>query len=555
MKTRMELLIANQETIYKEIGSKNLAEQAFNLALEDSKAFEKLFENENRITQNLNADQLAKLLEKHYRKFVEQQYKKDRSSGNDSSNLESTINFFVKQKILDKSSMSNEEKNKIIKDFKNKILPPTSYAKTLSGFEKNEDDSESSLLTLKMTRSISENLSEDELKKLGKDTTILTHEFTAFHRGKVASIGSSLTGKREILVLDPQSDKLKKLYSEFSKNFNKNDAVEDVYKKTQQFINSKFEANNEEDIVYENWIKENKEFLTLENGKKVPVIPLEKYVEEQTGVCRHKALLTSFFWTKLIEDGLLPPGEIHHNRDFIKFELEESRAKHAWLVYKETKNNKLYLIDPEHRKFEEISIHNKNLVSHYGKEAVENMLQRYKSPIEKSLVENKEFKQKLVGNNSLDERMKKSVNNVYQSIISDEERFKEAFLNTNDYKVSIKKFSAEQVASIICLYSGILLRNNPEDPTNGMTRSGILDEKTYSDLCNNVLSKTAYPTFRELMKDKKAAELINTSFLKKNRDFMENYVKELESSVVESKKSAPIIISDKNFDSAPVFGK
>ncbi|WP_203454918.1 ankyrin repeat domain-containing protein [Legionella sp. MW5194] len=159
--------------------------------------------------------------------------------------------------------------------------------------------------------------------------------FAAEAPARVASVGHT----REIILLDPDSDRMQELYQEFEKDLARlgnNVPLEDVFRQARRFSNNKIDNTDfEPDAKARN---------TLRVGKReLPLYTLEEIIEQRKGVCRHHALFTAFLLGQYIKNQSIANAGIYHCRDSWTHPRKKEPVAHTWVVCKQ--NNTLYLID------------------------------------------------------------------------------------------------------------------------------------------------------------------------------------------------------------------
>lgn len=142
--------------------------------------------------------------------------------------------------------------------------------------------------------------------------TVLCSHFYEFTTFPVACIGSHPL-QREIILLDPNNSPL--LQSHY----------------TNWILNG--ERNFPSLITHIRGLFESTEYMTYDR-----FVPLDHFLAAKKGVCRHVALTTAYFLTRLIEEHHLAPGKAYYIRDLIPY------GGHAWNLYI-TEKGELWHID------------------------------------------------------------------------------------------------------------------------------------------------------------------------------------------------------------------
>lgn len=159
--------------------------------------------------------------------------------------------------------------------------------------------------------------------------------FSAEAPKPVASVGHT----REIILLDPDTDRMQELYQEFEKNLarlGKNIPLEDVFRQARRFSNNKIDNTDfEPDAKARDSVKVGKQNL--------PIYTLEEIIEQRKGVCRHHALFTAFLLGQYIRKQSVANTSVYHCRDSWTHPRKNESVAHTWVVCKQ--NNSLFLID------------------------------------------------------------------------------------------------------------------------------------------------------------------------------------------------------------------
>ncbi|WP_058527193.1 ankyrin repeat domain-containing protein [Legionella erythra] len=162
-------------------------------------------------------------------------------------------------------------------------------------------------------------------------------DFAAEVPKRVASVGHT----REIILLDPDNDRMQELYQEFEKylaRLGKNVPLEDVFRHARRFSNNKIDNTDfEPDAKARDRVKIGKQ------EKKLPLYTLEEIIEQRKGVCRHHALFTAFLLGQYIRKQSIANASVYHCRDSWDHPRKKEPVAHTWVVCKQ--NNSLFLID------------------------------------------------------------------------------------------------------------------------------------------------------------------------------------------------------------------
>lgn len=180
------------------------------------------------------------------------------------------------------------------------------------------------------------------LQTNGEQILILDGSITDFTSTPMVSIGAG-AGNREIIYFDPKSKYLADQYQAALKTMLTHKASEkggkltdkEILDATMLFIKDIFTSNDEDAVkrFCEGW--------TGRSEKGVPIIPLDEFLKNRLGVCRHHALLASFLLDSLIKDKILSPGKIHHQRSDV------FGGAHVWVIYEpdDMHRQDAYLVD------------------------------------------------------------------------------------------------------------------------------------------------------------------------------------------------------------------
>ncbi|MCB1119548.1 MAG: hypothetical protein KDK65_06275 [Chlamydiia bacterium] len=156
--------------------------------------------------------------------------------------------------------------------------------------------------------------------------TVLSGNVRNFASTPIASCGS--TASREILLLDPNdSPKLAAHYEHLQKQIGEETDTEVILKKVAQYIQKEiFPGTKVESLI--NRARQTHQTTTHRDypEQKIPLIPIDTFIENQVGVCRHHALVLAYLLDRLKQDGKLD-GTIHHIRDAVQ------GGAHVWVNF------------------------------------------------------------------------------------------------------------------------------------------------------------------------------------------------------------------------------
>lgn len=130
----------------------------------------------------------------------------------------------------------------------------------------------------------------------------------------------------------------------------KNKVLEQTYKKAKKlsYLNDGFYEDQilfavhhvVEDIFKKNNLEKYKDFISRRNLKNDKEVGLESFVENEIGICKQRALLSTYLLERFKEEGYIN-GIARVNRNGPKF----SRTGHAWCRYTK-ENGETIIIDP-----------------------------------------------------------------------------------------------------------------------------------------------------------------------------------------------------------------
>ncbi len=175
------------------------------------------------------------------------------------------------------------------------------------------------------------------IKKQLPGYAILPHETCVLQEGRSVLSVSYKPDNRAIILLDRGSLSLKSIITQcFSSSLYFDDLS--VLNFIVSFVNKKFSIkDNLKTIALEKqWLGDDRHQIEL-NGKKVAVIPLDYFVQHQTGVCRHLALLTAYIVDSFIQNKFLN-GRSYYFRVETKVGIP-----HATIVFINAQNQLFYV--------------------------------------------------------------------------------------------------------------------------------------------------------------------------------------------------------------------
>jgi len=187
-----------------------------------------------------------------------------------------------------------------------------------------------------------------------------TCKTTDFTDARVVSMGASgVSDSREAILFDSSLEKsplLKKAYQDFVRDRLDGKALnpKQASKAIAGYIHEvMFNGTTEGQFqaFYDQWRSTHlnpddyiSEVGASADASKCPIIPIDEFIRNKRGVCRHQALVACYFISKLMKDrpDLFPPsGRVHHVRDNLLW-----RGAHVWAWYLHPDGHTIYHIDP-----------------------------------------------------------------------------------------------------------------------------------------------------------------------------------------------------------------
>ena len=207
----------------------------------------------------------------------------------------------------------------------------------------------------------------------GKPVPCITRNTRDFHISPLCSAGAGASNKREILYLNPSSLRMRLSYIKLLGKL-KEKNIWDIAEPEKApdpaiILQAVFELTRELLAPH----GDNKgRVRSLRKGRK-KVIPLDDFIEEKTGVCRHHGLLNAYFLSILVAMDVLKGEVICHRQN-----LRTARSgAHSWVVFK-SEEGKLYSLDSFRDKLICITDEPGGLEeSIYGSDAESTIHQRY----------------------------------------------------------------------------------------------------------------------------------------------------------------------------------
>jgi len=178
---------------------------------------------------------------------------------------------------------------------------------------------------------------------------------------------ASMGTRREVILLDPESEEMKGFYKEFSNTLSKDVTLDNLFKAAITFSNKKIPNAKYESSDFPKPTDLNIGGSCL----KKPVVSMQDIIKGKNGVCRHHGLFTAFLLGQYFKENPQEEASIHHCRSA----LSEDRA-HTWVVCKQ--KGKLYIIDSMWNRSFDLSNSEGylNACRHYGVTVIDKTLDR-----------------------------------------------------------------------------------------------------------------------------------------------------------------------------------
>ncbi len=232
-----------------------------------------------------------------------------------------------------------------------------------------------------------------------KEYVPLTAAVQDISKKAVASCGSSVN--REIIVLDPDNspilnkhyEELKNILIKFRKNLGRSLSEEEVLKQVRDYVRHHiFPSRNDPNLS-----KKVDKFIELKRRSKqtpktdyeispthmaeVPIIPIDEFIKEGLGICRHHAIVTAYLLDRLTKESKetrMLEGVVQHMRDNVPADNGKLWG-HIWVTFLSTKEKKRWHIDTLWREVIDFSSP-KNIeylkLRGYGENAINNQINK-----------------------------------------------------------------------------------------------------------------------------------------------------------------------------------
>lgn len=199
---------------------------------------------------------------------------------------------------------------------------------------------------------------------------IINETMTNFVIGPVKAVLIGANLSREIVAFDSSAELLQQKYIALGRHLLATKALdlEAILKETAAFIRKECLPPYRDSDKMDEKVKEFRKTWSKQKFKDNPVIPLEKFIEKNIGVCRHHALLAAYFLDRLQKERILPTGEIHYHRGYLQGDLEKSHNVVIFHPYeKDPASSKLYLFDSYNDVYGSLgNIRKEKFSAHYG---------------------------------------------------------------------------------------------------------------------------------------------------------------------------------------------
>lgn len=217
-----------------------------------------------------------------------------------------------------------------------------------------------------------------------KKYQILTGAVENFSSMPVVSIGSFPLG-REIILYDPGSSPLLEgHYLAFTSMLREEYNTEDVILLLASYIKNILFAphlcnDSSLNTFLHQWMDSNEreftDFVLADDSIYLPVIPIEDFIENQVGICRHLSFASTYFLSRLTSENYLE-GNAYLVRDSIK--TNHGSGGHAWTLFVDSEK-KCWHIDVLWDVIKNMSDPEdfNTLCGLYGQEAMHRQIQRY----------------------------------------------------------------------------------------------------------------------------------------------------------------------------------
>lgn len=165
---------------------------------------------------------------------------------------------------------------------------------------------------------------------------ILKREVTDFSQ-PIVQIGAEGIGResdQEIVILDPTSKHLKKIYNQVKQKildqlngrFNPSAVIHCAMVAVRDILQGLYLSDNERRDIIDDISRKFGEAKLDQTS----IVPIQHFIDERMGACRHHGLLMAYVLHQLIHEPrpLLPPGNVFYQREDV------GDGAHAWAVYK-----------------------------------------------------------------------------------------------------------------------------------------------------------------------------------------------------------------------------
>jgi hypothetical protein len=146
---------------------------------------------------------------------------------------------------------------------------------------------------------------------------------------------STVPRSRETLLLDLEnSPLLEELYQAWRWSLHETDPLE-ILANLLEYLRS---------VVFDLSLCNSEEIAQIVEQEDAEEIPLERFVERKSGLCRHFALVAYYFLERMRKERLIPPCGFEIVR--MPVDVDGSPRRHAWLAIFFLEENRSFHFDP-----------------------------------------------------------------------------------------------------------------------------------------------------------------------------------------------------------------
>ncbi|MBS0287693.1 MAG: hypothetical protein JSR17_10375 [Proteobacteria bacterium] len=185
-----------------------------------------------------------------------------------------------------------------------------------------------------------------------KDWTRLSSEIDWVGNRNNLWVSNGCSLNREKLLFDSKSELIQELKARVVERC-KGKSIEETLLIVNESINN---LNNMDGKSYEEIEETVDRRLDIYIGQQMmnqltstsPMITMESLIEEKLLVCRHKGLLAASLIAHLVEEGILPFGNVRQYRSDLAFGHYKNGA-HSWSVYRNHETGEIWICDPRNQ--------------------------------------------------------------------------------------------------------------------------------------------------------------------------------------------------------------